>query len=469
MRRWIAVAVLTALPGAALLSTASCGSQAGSEAGRGDASNGQTGQGDGAGGGGDSTTGGYTSDDSSPGSGDDGSPVQGDDSSPGADSAGDDGGDLDAAAADGGGGGGDGNDGACVPATGCPSTYHCGRYVDPCTGAAFDCGSACTGGQVCAGTDAGTVACQAKTCGTSCGIIAIDGCGVPISCGGCAGGKVCINNACVTQPPEDAATGYCNPLTCTPTGSTHLCGAVGDVCGNSMTCTCPSGEQCIDGVCSPPPPECGNADAGYKCGTVANACGSGNVTCSSCPTGTRCAAGVCESCPAPSCGTAACGTASNACGTTINCGTTCPTGQVCNAGACCTPSTCAEVIAEGGVTGCGAVSLGCNVTKSCEVCDGGEVCTANACVACVPKTCASYGDAGCGHAIGCGMSGTLNCCAAGTTCMGTLCCPSGEQNANGICCPAGEVNFGGACCKPTCDPHKAGAQESCGVTLYCAG
>ena len=114
------------------------------------------------------------------------------------------------------------------------------------------------------------------------------------------------------------------------------------------------------------------------------------------------------------------------------------------------------------MTGCAPVDLGCGQHRSCTFCDGGEVCQSKYCVPCVQKTCADYGNAGCGHAIGCGASATLDCCAAGTTCMGSICCPPGQTNANGICCAPGEV-------KPTCDIQQSGAQVSCGVTLYCAG
>src|SRR5258708_33305561 len=127
----------------------------------------------------------------------------------------------------------------------------------------FGWGTAGTGGQVCAIAGAGAFTCQAKTCTNRCGVVATDGCGVPISCGGCTGGKVCINSACVTQPAQDAGPGTCAPLTCTPTSTMHLCGTVADVCGNSMSCNCPGGQQRIDGVCSLPPPECGNTDAGF--------------------------------------------------------------------------------------------------------------------------------------------------------------------------------------------------------------
>jgi hypothetical protein len=116
--------------------------------------------------------------------------------------------------------------------------------------------------------------------------------------------------------------------------------------------------------------------------------------------------------------------------------------------------TCGQALDAGAVTGCGAVNLGCGVQKSCAPCGTGTVCTGNACVACTPKTCADFGNDGCGHSDGCGH--TLNCCGNGTSCQGTL------------CCGAGQVNFGGGCCTPACDPSlETATQTSCGQVIFC--
>ena len=209
---------------------------------------------------------------------------------------------------------------ACTPATGCPSGYQCGRYVDPCSGAAFVCGAACTGGKVCV-TGGGTQTCQTSSCAGRCGIVGTDSCGVPLNCGGCGAGKACVNNTCMLQYFLDASV-TCAAPTCTPDTTTHLCGTVANACGTTVACSCPAGQQCTGGVCGPPPPECESADGGtLRCGNVPNACGSGNIRCAACPTGTQCSsAGTCVSCPAPVCGTATCGTAQNGCGTSVSCG-----------------------------------------------------------------------------------------------------------------------------------------------------
>jgi hypothetical protein len=103
------------------------------------------------------------------------------------------------------------------------------------------------------------------------------------------------------------------------------------------------------------------------------------------------------------------------------------------------------------------VTLGCGLLKSCQSCPAGQSCVKNACVNCVPKTCADFGNAGCGHDDGCTQT-PLDCCTAGMTCKGT------------ICCPKGDVNYQGSCCQPQCDPNlPPGPQNTCGLTIYCNG
>jgi hypothetical protein len=344
-------------------------------------------------------------------------------------------------------------DAACTPATGCPKTAGCGHYTDPCTGQVFACGTACTGGNVCVTNpaDQNAETCQPKTCAGRCGVIGVDGCGVAVGCGGCAAGMACIANHCAPAGVHDA--GQCAPLTCTPGGQSHLCGTITDGCGNTQSCSCPSGQVCGGGVCMAKPPEC-SGDAGALCGSVTNACGSGTVACGGCATGTHCAGNVCTTCTAPSCGAATCGQATNACGQSVTCGTSCPNNEICDNGACCTPQTCATVADAG--TGCNPVDLGCGVKKSCNACPTGQICTNDTCVVCVPKTCADFGDAGCGHSDGCGK--TFSCCGAGTTCQSSLCCPEGQ------------VNYNNSCCQPACDPTQAsGPQTSCGQVIFCSG
>jgi hypothetical protein len=126
-------------------------------------------------------------------------------------------------------------------------------------------------------------------------------------------------------------------------------------------------------------------------------------------------------------------------------------------------------MAAGKVTGCNPVDLGCGVQEQCIFCDGGT-CNNNACEPCIPRTCADFGNTGCGHHVGCGSNTTLDCCPSGTTCMGGACCAPGQTNVNGICCAAGQVNYQDTCCTPSCAPGlPPGGQVSCGVTIYCQG
>jgi hypothetical protein len=75
----------------------------------------------------------------------------------------------------------------------------------------------------------------------------------------------------------------------------------------------------------------------------------------------------------------------------------------------------------------------------------------------MPKTCADFGNTGCGHADGCG--GTLDCCGGGTTCM-----------TGGLCCEPGDVVYQGSCCALVCNNGlPPGPQQVCGVTIYCSG
>jgi hypothetical protein len=390
-------------------------------------------------------------------------------------------------------------DGSTVCVPGCPKDVTCGVYTD-CTGKPLVCGMACAKGQVCTSGPNGSQSCQpAPSCSGQCGEIGVDPCGVPITCGGCPMGQTCVANKCVVQPPSDGGTGTCQPLTCNPK-NVNLCGTVSDGCGKTLDCTCPMGQQCYGGVCGTLPPECKGADggAGSVCGSVPNACGSGNVNCGGCTGTTTCTGGTCTSCTPPTCGSTTCGEVSNGCGPKVSCGT-CGSGEQCYDGGCCTPSTCADKIdagvvngcdpvdlgcgvakicspcaggevcksnvcctpltcagaADAGlVTGCNPVDLGCGVMQSCEQCPPGEVCQNNTCVTCTPKTCADFGNTGCGHDDGCGHR--IDCCGTGTTCI---------QN---LCCNPGDVVYEGSCCAPQCDTSQPpGPQVSCGVVIYC--
>jgi hypothetical protein len=345
--------------------------------------------------------------------------------------------------------------GPCVP--GCPADVTCGLWTD-CTGNTLACGAPCTAGNVCveSNTFPPQQSCQPLACTGKCGVLGVDACNVPISCGGCPKGDDCVKNACVPSSSIDAGpTDACPPLTCTP-GSFHLCGDVTDGCGHTLDCSCPTGQECFGGVCGAPPPECAASEAGTRCGSIENACGSGNVACGGCTGTTKCESNICTSCTPPTCGTATCGSVNNGCGPSVSCGTCTGKDESCYDGACCTHSTCGDLIDAGTVKGCTTVSLGCGLTESCLPCASGYTCDegTGSCAACVPKTCANFDSAGCDLSDGCGH--TLNCCTTGTTC------------AQGLCCSPGEVNYDGSCCAPACNPSLPnGPQVSCGVTIYC--
>ncbi len=486
--RWSILAVLSVMGAVPFLATGGCGNQLSAD-GAADGSAGHLGDtganSDGTTSGNGSSSGGGTSADS--GSDDAGTGSTGDDGATGLT--------------------GDGAP-ACVPVTACPAGVACGRYTDPCSGNVFACGTKCPTGQLCITTpgDPTSQTCLwqgggAGVCGTKCGEIGFDACGVAINCGGCTGVMACVGNQCVPPgSPSDAgsASDACQPLTCSPNAQTNLCGMVNDGCGHVLNCSCKNG-ACVAGVCTAEPPECTVGDGGAKCGTAANACGSGTVTCNgTCAGDTKCMGGACTACTPPSCGAATCGNATaNGCGPTVSCGTCsgtselcyndscctpgtcasvpadagcnpvalgcgvqkscspCVSPEVCANNACCTPSTCAAAMDAGLVTGCQPIALGCGIQKSCAPCAGNEICQGDVCTACVPKTCANF-SGGCGHSDGCGN--TLNCCGAGASCQG------------GLCCGANQVNYNGGCCQPACDPSQpAGPQMSCGQVLYCTG
>lgn len=354
---------------------------------------------------------------------------------------------------------------SCPSTPGCPTGFQCGRYEDPCTGQVFACGTPCASGEVCVANpnDPTSQTCEPKACTGKCGVIATDTCGVAVSCGGCAAGQDCVANTCVdagTFQVDAGSTqtdaGQCAAPTCTPNSQTTLCGTVTNGCGQTKSCSCPAGQACQGGVCGSNPPECADSDGGLFCGSMANACGSGNVSCGSCTGLTECVNHVCAGCTPPTCGSAKCGSVNNGCGPAVTCGN-CAGTEECYEGTCCTPSTCGEAQDAGMVTGCAPINVGCGVQKSCAPCQEGQVCTNNQCVACVPKTCADFGDAGCGHSNGCGN--TLDCCSGGLTCQG-----------GSVCCPPGQVAYNGSCCEPSCDPTQpAGSQISCGQVIYCTG
>jgi len=189
----------------------------------------------------------------------------------------------------------------CVPLT-CQQVngQYCGTIGDGC-GSQLVC-PACPTGQVCGGGGVANVCapgagCVAGTCtatngGQYCGSIG-DGCGRPLSCGGCAAGQVCgaVNpNVCGPDPAT------CTKITSCTSATGQYCGTIGDGCGGSLACpsTCPAGQTCgANRICVPTsctPLTCVVASGQY-CGSIGDGCG-GSLTCSApCPAGTTCGGG----------------------------------------------------------------------------------------------------------------------------------------------------------------------------------
>jgi hypothetical protein len=90
----------------------------------------------------------------------------------------------------------------------------------------------------------------------------------------CSGGQTCVNGQC-----------SCTPMTCAQQGFT--CGTQPDGCGGTLNCgTCPSGQDCQNGVCT----TCSgigqvctqNSDCcnGVPCNTATGPCAPGDTGCS---------------------------------------------------------------------------------------------------------------------------------------------------------------------------------------------
>jgi hypothetical protein len=182
--------------------------------------------------------------------------------------------------------------------------------------------------------------------------------------------------SCVTP---DVPT--CTPTTCMASNTT--CGPIGDGCGNILQCgMCPSGQACIEGVCSTgcTPKTC--ASEGFTCGMQGDGCGNA-INCGACPSGT-CGGGgtpgMCGngSCSPKTCATLdlMCGSAGDGCGNILGCGT-CPAGETCGAnnmpGICGKPPCMSKTCAGLGYT-CGSASDGCGNILSCGTCQAPQTC-----------------------------------------------------------------------------------------------
>jgi hypothetical protein len=255
-------------------------------------------------------------------------------------------------------------------------------------------------------TDAGpNQGCTKLSCttpgGQYCGVVS-DGCGGMIDCGSCQAGWTCGTgdraHVCISADPN------CPKLRCDqPTG--RLCGKLGDGCGGTIDCGttfCPDGQTCggagITGVCGAPAGACTNPITcqqpnGKYCGKVGDGCGK-LLDCGGCEAGFECGTGA----------------QANIC---VKSG--------------CTPLTCQQ----GAGKYCGRIGDGCGKVLDCGGCSDGQTCggggTAGVCgappnpscpkITCNPPSGGQY----CGK-IGDGCGGTLDCpgaCANGMTCGGS--------------------------------------------------
>jgi len=231
--------------------------------------------------------------------------------------------------------------GACVTpppvcdATTCTGCCNGTTCVDLSTQGATQCGKA---GAMCGSCGSSTPVCQAGACINPCATVT---CNQPPA-------AICLN---ATTVETYAATGTCDPLT---GGCTYA----------TSTSACTNGQQCAQGACVTPPPQC-NAN-----------------NCTGCCSGTTCVATANES-------AAACGSGGAAC---VSCGSATP---VCQSGACvdlCVGVTCNQLPApfcfdthtvESYVTPgtCAPATGTCTYVPSQVPCGAGQVCQSGACVA----------------------------------------------------------------------------------------
>jgi hypothetical protein len=176
--------------------------------------------------------------------------------------------------------------------------------------------------------------------------------------------------SCVAPPT-------CTPKTCTQQGA--QCGAIGDGCGNILSCgTCPANQACVGNQClGCTPKTC--AQQGFMCGMQGDGCGNA-VDCGPCPPNETCIDGTCKvgTCTPQTCAqeNAMCGSIGDTCGAIVDCGS-CPAGQIC--GGCGTPNQCCKPVctpktcAQQGFN-CGAATDGCGNTIMCGTCTGVMIC-----------------------------------------------------------------------------------------------
>ncbi|MHB8418585.1 MAG: hypothetical protein ACYDCL_10945 [Myxococcales bacterium] len=270
-------------------------------------------------------------------------------------------------------------------------------------------------------------------CGLGCAASATcqNGSCAPASAGGaaycagdsdCAAGESCsLYASCAAASCAGASPGASCTLPLTAPDGTGICcpGGCDDPLWDDANCggcgfACPSGEPCLNGICTPPV-TCGAGNTGHLC---------------------LIASGQPGACCGDAC-TDVLGDPQN-CGA---CGAACPVGASCVAGTCFFP--------DGGPAACTAPAVGCPGGTLC----GDGVCQPSSCdgdggfcfrgVASGPGVC-------CGGACVDLSSDPKHCGACGEACSGTACVPPGYSNAPslGLCLPpaaGGDCSGAGGC------------------------
>jgi hypothetical protein len=242
-------------------------------------------------------------------------------------------------------------------------------------------GTACNDGNACTQTDF----CQGGVCvGTNPVVcVASDQCHGPGVCNPATGvcsnpprpnGSACNDgNACTRA--DTCQNGVCvggDPLVCAPVDQCHGAGTCDP---GSGTCTNPpladgtpcSAGTCQGGICSCRPATC--SDHPGQCGVFADGCG-GQISCG-CPTGQTCVNGVCQSTGNPCAGRPD--------GTPCDDGDACTQNDVCQAGVCVggNPIVCAPLDQSHGTGTCNPATGVCSYPARANgtPCDDGNACT----------------------------------------------------------------------------------------------
>ena len=134
----------------------------------------------------------------------------------------------------------------------------------PC-GSDNGCGSTCQSGSGCTSC---TPSCSGKPCGSSngCGSICQSGSGCTQQCTPSCAGKQCGPNGCggscgTCSSGTCSASGQCQ-TSCTPSCSGKSCGASDGCGGTCKTGSCPTGQNCVNGICQTSGGSCTDTDGG---------------------------------------------------------------------------------------------------------------------------------------------------------------------------------------------------------------